>query len=191
MAYTLLPDLNESKLLPSYWNISKYTAPEAGDLVYIYFLALFAQVLESTNKQWAMSYASRTNSHGLFNDKSSSATDLYVLLYSLKAKAGFKDKLKSYEYLDRMRIDWSATSTFLHDIAAGTPNNHRSVLLSLDAGLRISDSTLKSARRVIMNWEVSDQTEKYEAITKLLSKLKNKAPSSELIPYMESLRNSL
>lgn len=189
--FTLLNDLNESKLIPSYWNISKYTAPEAGDMVYIYFLSLYVLISELTNKQWAMEYARKTNSHGLFNDKSSSATDLYVLLYSLKAAAGFKDKSKSYEYLDRMRVDWGAVSTFLHDMSVGTPGNHRSVLLMLDAGLRIQDSSLKALRRTVMNWEVAEQVDRFEVVTRLLVKLKNKAQASELIPFMETLRNAL
>jgi hypothetical protein len=187
MNYSLFADLTESKLIPSYWHVSAFTAEQIGNVAYMYFMGLYILSTDPMTKKWASDYARRTNSLGDFTQKVNTANDLYVALFALKGGVGFKDKVASFKYLNGIRIEWAKLISFLHDLDASLPRNHRSFLLNLDAGLNISNATLKSIRRQVMDWTTLDATEKRLVVTRMLSELANTAPKAELVGALKQL----
>jgi len=187
MNYSLFADLTESKLIPSYWHVSAFTAEQLGNIAYMYFMGLYVLSTDPMTKKWASDYARRTNSLGPFTQKINTANDLYVALFALKGGVGFKDKVASFKYLNGIRIEWSKLISFLHDLDASLPRNHRAFLLNLDAGLNISDATLKSIRRQVMDWPMLDASEKCLVVTRMLSELTKIAPKAELVTGLKQL----
>jgi hypothetical protein len=187
MSYSLFVDLTESKLIPSYWHVSAFTAEQIGNVAYMYFMGLYILSTDPMTSKWASSYAHRTNSLGDFTQQINTANDLYVAVFALRGGVGFKDKIASGRYLSGLRIDWRKLKSFLHDLAAGLPRNMRSFLLNLDAGLNIKDATLKSIRRQVMDWETLDASTKHLVVTRMLSELNRIAPKAELVSVIQQL----
>jgi hypothetical protein len=187
MSYSLFADLTESKLIPSYWHVSAFTAEQIGNIAYMYFMGLYVLSTDPMTKKWASDYARRTNSFGAFTDKINTGNDLYVVLFALKGGVGFKDKIASFKYLNGIRIEWSKLISFLHDLSTALPRNHRSFLLNLDAGLNIHDATLKVIRRQVMEWSSLDASEKCLVVTRMLSELTKIAPKAELVIALKEL----
>lgn len=187
MSYSLFGDLTESKLIPSYWHVSAFTAEDIGNVVYLYFMGLYVLSTDPVTAKWAGDYARRTLSYGDFNQKLNTANDLYVSLYALKGGVGFKDKILSGKYLSGIRIEWLKLRSFLHDLASGLPRNHRSFLLNLDSGLNIKHPILRAIRRDVMYWESSSTSEKALVVTRMLSELANIAPKAEIVTQLEQL----
>jgi VanZ family protein len=187
MSYTLFADLTESKLIPSYWHISNFTAEQIGDITYMYFMGLYLLSMDPSTSRWAREYARKTISLNGFDAKVNTANDLYVMLFALKGGVGFKDKLVSQKYLSRLRINWRKIHDFLYDMSLGLPRNHRSFLLNLDDGLNIHDTTLKSIRRSVMEWQSLTPDEQQLVIGRILTKVRNLAPKCEAYNYLQQL----
>lgn len=187
MNYSLFADLTESKLIPSYWHVSAFTADQIGDVAYLYFMGLYILSTNSLTSKWASDYARRTLSFGDFTQKVNTANDLYVALFALKGGVGFKNKIVSNKYLSGLRIEWVKLRSFLHDLDAGLPRNHRSFLLNLDAGLNITDTNLKAIRRDVMYWDTLGDAERSVVVTRMLSELATVAPKAELVSELKKL----
>jgi hypothetical protein len=185
MSYSLFADLTESKLIPSYWHVSNYTADQIGDIVYLYLMGLYILSVDPSTSKWAGDYARKTLANGPFTQKLNTANDLYVMLFALKGGVGFKDKIRSSKYLGKIRIDWRKLHDFLYDLANGLPRNHRAFLLNLDAGLNIMDGDLKAIRREVMDWSSMDHDSRMAVVTRLLSKLHMVAGKGEIFPELQ------
>jgi hypothetical protein len=187
MTYSFFTELTESKLIPSYWHVSQYSAEDIGNLIYLYCMGLHVLATNPITAQYASEYARKTIAYGDFNRKANSSTDLYVMLYALRSASGFKDRVDSTKYLNKLKLDWYNVTVFLQDISRRIPRNHRSFLLNLDSGLNINDSSLKAIRRTVMDWEQLPEQDMRLALARLTQKLRSLAPKSEILPHLEAL----
>src|ERR1035437_8562706 len=76
-------ELNESRLIPSKSHISSYNLRDIADAVFLYFIVLYILKHEFSYAAIEKKYAYRTYANGHFNDFSSAATDLHVLIVLL------------------------------------------------------------------------------------------------------------
>ena len=144
------------------------------NLLYATLLGTIAGSLERETASWATSYAGQTAAFGNFDHFRPSATDLYVLLYSLGPKGPDKSKMIH----------------MLRSITRGTLNKSeaQSVLLRLERSLSGLDQRLRTARRAVVNWEATGNTAKKQAAQNIILVTNGITRRAEVLPYMKIIK---
>lgn len=195
MAYELIHELTESKLLPSKTRLNRYNLRDVADLTFLYYIALEILSKEATSIEFARQYARKTIMFNNFNNFVYTSTDLYVLLHVLTgnnsgpARVQLKDDKENAilakiikpnlelfrRYLLFMRLDRNVESFV------------RRALLEIQDDMAINIENYKSMRILSSQWTSRTKQEKQLVITRLLQALRARALQSELLPELERL----
>jgi len=95
--------------------------------------------------------------------------------------------------LDKLDISSSVVRHWLRHISTDDDDEdtHR-FFMRLDGMFRISNSSMKSMRRTVLNWDDVDKRERRDVVNKLIQMLHDRAPSnSELLPKLKSLYSEM
>jgi len=145
----------------------------------LYFLGLRILLGDASSKPWARDYCKKAGEPNDFNTWRSNANDLYVMLYGLSDDTDGKKPSINPALL---RHWFRHVGT--HD---DTEDMHR-LFVRLDAMFRITNSAMRSMRRIVMDWPDADDREQKDVLTKLIQMIHSRAPSnSELLPHLKSL----
>lgn len=177
--FSFINDLCESHLIPSQTSLKRWQPKKIAELAYLYLLSL--RVLLKEDKAWAEAYCKKAGEPNDFLAWRSSGNDLYVLLHALSADPDDDDSKVS----DDVHITPSVIRTWLRH-----PENTKTHALftRLDGMFHITQSSMKSLRRIIMEWEKADKDEQQASLTKLVQMIHDRAPSnSEVLPRLKKL----
>lgn len=190
----MINDLTESRLIPTRNNLSKFTARDVADLVFLYLCALKLLASEFDHMAFAASYARSTLRHGNFSEFKSGATDLYILIVSLnddETSKKLKDQENSGILLNRVQIPEQDIKRFLRNIQRNQEDISfdRRFLQSLQRDLNITESNYRSIRRLVEDWNTGnlDDDAKKLVMTRLLQAFRARAKKSELLSVLEKL----
>lgn len=178
MDLQLINELCESRMFRNKADLNKYTKRQKQDLYYAVLLSTIALALDTKTTQFARQYASAAAAFSNFDFFRVSANDLYVLTYISQNEAGGlskKDKMKVlrlYKGLGRGNVDRSFLQQFL---------------LRLERSLFITDTRLRNARRVIVNWGQTSAVQRKQTITQLHRFIHVRAKLAEVLPYLKVL----
>ena len=178
MDLQLINTLCESRMFRSKGDLSKYTKRQKQDLYYAVLLSTIALALDTKTMAWARQYASAAAAFSNFDFFRVSANDLYVLSYIAQNEIGAFDKrdkmkiVRLYKGLGQANVDRS----FLQQM-----------LLRLERSLFITDTRLRNARRVIVNWGASTDVMRKQTITQLHRFIHVRAKLAEVLPYLKVL----
>jgi len=140
----------------------------------------------------ASTYAGRTASYGNFDYFRSNGTDLYAMLHSLFGKGSitkFADEKNSEILLKRMRPNMTQIKGFLNHIASSGANadKEKRMLMQLQSMLFVSDSRLRSMKRLAGDWENLTTREKRTLVSSLYNYFRTNASKSSLMSTLQKL----
>ena len=184
--------LTEARMFKSRHGVSKYSARELADLIFAHCIALQVMNRESKYTSVAKTYAGRTLSYRNFDYFRSNGTDLYVMLHALFGKGSiiqFADERNSKILVDRLKSDIMPFREFLSHITSSNANTNteQRMLMRLQGALYISNSKLRSMKRLAGDWENLKTREKRTLVSSLLTYFRTNAPKSSLTSYVQKL----
>lgn len=191
-----IQDLNEAKLFGhSRTNLKRYNAKEIADLLFLHICALQIMKHEFLALPDVQAYVKRAGNVANFDYYIQSRNEIYILLHILIGKyAGMqqkmlKDQEASQEYLSQIKINVMLVRKYLRLIVAGKADVgfERRFLIELEKGLMISNSYLRSIRRLVMTWPTQPESNKRLVMTRILQLFRTRARRSELMPILEML----
>lgn len=193
MELEFINDLCESRLIRNKKYISRYTAKDAADLVFLYACMLNILKNEFKYAPVASQYAKKTLMYNNFNIFRLNGTDMYILLTGLVGTDDtselFADKEASKLFLADLRVNVPQLKEWLRLSAKGITRKDidSQFLYRLEKQLKVSNSQYKSVRRLSTDWVNLKHGQKTLVITRILQALRARAVRSELYPVMMRL----
>lgn len=186
----LIKSLTESKQFASKNSFRRLTGRQLAELAYLHVIGLRILSREKITRQHAKQYALKTNNHDKFNKWHQSAPDLYLLLYALLADGVPTHDDTSKHFIQTLKIDIDKITAWLLSIsstnAMSETRAHR-LFASLDNQFKTNDGTLRSIRRLAMNWPDLDLREKQLCFTRLIQIMRQRCPTSDLMADLQKL----
>ena len=171
----LINTLSESRLFRTKEALGRYSATDKAHIFYSILLSTIALAQDTKTNTWAQEYASSASAFGNFDYFRTSGNDLYILAYSLQNELMAMSKpqaqvlIRVFRGIGRGKIDSSLI---------------QQTLLRLEHMLNIGDTRLRNARRVIVNWTGSTDTERKTSLVQLHRYIRAKAKLAEVLPYI-------
>ncbi len=188
--YSFINDLTESRAFRSRQDIGKFTAPEIGNIIYSYMIALMVMHNEFKYKKMAQDYSSRTLSYGNFDFFRTNGTDLYLLIHSILGKGSiiqFNDDKRSDAYVERLQSNILSVKNILNIIKQNNLSNVGSELMRIERELKINDSVLKKSRRMVSDYSKLKQKERYTLLINIEQYIRRNVPKSELYSILQNM----
>ena len=184
--------LTEARMFKSRQGVSKYSARELADLIFAHCVALQVMNRESKYTAVAKTYAGRTLSYRNFDYFRSNGTDLYVMIHALFGKGSiiqFADERNSKVLVDRLKSDIMPFRDFLGHVSSSNANTNteQRMLMRLQGVLYVSNSKLRSMKRLAGDWENLKTREKRTLVSSLLTYFRTNCPKSSLTSYIQKL----
>lgn len=193
MELEFINELCESRLIRQKRNISKYTAKDAADLVFLYACILTILKNEFKYAPVASTYAKKTLMFNNFNIFRLNGTDMYILLTALIGTDDtsdlFADKEASQLFLADLRVNVTQLKEWLRLTAKGIARTSidTQFLFRLERQLKVNNSQYKSVRRLASDWSNLKHGQKTLVITRIIQALRARGLRSELYPVMMKL----
>ncbi len=185
MSFDFIKDLCESRLIPSKTSLTKWKGKDLAELAYLYILGLRV-LLSGEDRSWAEKYCKKAGEQKDFSEWRNSGNDLYAILYALDNDID-ETKIKSET---NVSISVSLLRHWLM-YPAKTEEIHK-LFARLDAMFGITNSAMKSMRRIVMNWEDADEKEKSDVLDKIIQMIHARAASnSEILSHLKKMNKEL
>lgn len=158
--FLLINTLTESRVFRSKQAMEKISDTDILELFYLYVLSIYVMNKDEKTKKWVKNYAMRTRA-GSYDRFKPSATDLYMMIYILSGNHVFKEKEKLHMFSTKL-INTNDFTKYLYFIIndRGDESLIKRYIFKLERSLRINNSTYKSLRRKILNWDTLGEKEK-------------------------------
>ncbi len=186
-----LATLTESKMLSSKTAYRKYTGKQIAELIHLHVMALRILAAEKYSKHDAEKYAVKSLKDRHFNVWGPSSTDLYLLVLALMDEdIELRMPEASRDFLQTLYVDEQKLYNWIYAVAH-QPNEAqtRRLFSVIDFQLKISDSSMKAVRRLVMDWPELTHRERQLSVTRLLQMLRTRAPQSDLLAPLKALAN--
>jgi len=190
MTYDFIGNLSESNLFPSKNALTRKSAEDMVELLYLYVCAIRILLAEDETESWARPYLRKTIQFDNFDRWRVNGTDLYSILHSIYAPdVVLKHEAESNKYRDNIVIDYDNLYRWMR---AGSLNQSRSdvtkrLFTRMDYTFKIKNGSFRAIRRLVMDWPDLGKTDRQLAMTRLLQLLRVRAPRSELLPYLNRI----
>lgn len=174
----LINELCESRVFRTKQALIKYPDRDKKELFYGILLSAIALAQDTKTNTWAEKYVGSAAAFGNFDYFRTSGTDLYILTYAMQndlmllAKPQAQVLVRLYRSISRGSIDRGFVEQ---------------TLLRMERQLGITNMQLRNARRIVVNWAKSNETERKQAITRLHRFVRTKAKLAEVLPYLLTL----
>lgn len=173
----MMKELSESRIVTAHSVLGRLAGREIADMAFLYLCAIRICLIE--DQEWARNYLLRTTMWGDYTKWRSNGNDLYVLLHGL-----YENKDDLIFPLDRKVLHlWMMQAKQGHENEPMT----RRIFVRLDHDLLIRDATMKSMRRLIMDWPTLTDANQKIAMTRLLQLYRRKLRRAEILPRLEKL----
>lgn len=188
MSFEFIQELSEAKL---FRNPTKLKDASVGQLADSFFNAILGlEILKHTDPAAAQKYAKQTMAYGNLNGWRSSGSDLHNMAHLLINNRQYTDKLD----IDRIvSVPELQFKTYLKNLAQGRkdPAFDKRFLLNLQKGLGINSPGLRSARRLVSDWNRTLPNEKQLAATRVYMGLQHDLQQSDMwAPYTRTIKRN-
>lgn len=185
----------ESRQYRNLSNVKSLNLRNVTDFAFMDLLTLFILSKEYETAPIAARYADKTMSFRNFAKARLSGTDLYVSLNILSDSTSvFSKKISQNPEADailrsKLSVKLPTIKRYLDLLADGklTSDDAGILLLRLEKQFNITDSKLRSLRRLIQDWEGLNSMQRSLAVTRMLQFYKRFAKRSELAVFLEDL----
>jgi hypothetical protein len=165
------------------------------DFAFLDLLTLFILHSEYETAPIAAKYADSTMSYRNFAKARLSGTDLYVSMNILSDPTSvFSHKIMQNADADailrgKLKLNLPTVKRYLDMLADGsmTKDDAATLFLRLEKQLNITDSKLRSIRRLVQDWPVLNTMQRELAATKMLQYYKKFAKRSEMSVFLNDL----
>ena len=183
--------LAESRLIPSVASFRQFRADELADLAVLYISALQVLFSNKDTKHFAEQYAKRTLQSGTdFSRWKNSGTDLYVIMYGLKASSiKLRDQNKSDKFKNIIPLGDDLVVRWLREVSSGkmSSTTHNKLFTRIDFNFKISNSSIRAVRRLVMDWDDLSHHERSLAVTRLIQLIGVRAQKGELLSELRGM----
>jgi hypothetical protein len=185
----------ESRQYRNLANIKSLNLRSVGDFAFLDLLTLFVLHSEYETAPIAARYADKTISYRNFSKPRLSGTDLYVSMNILSDPTSiFARRIGQNPEADailrtKLSVNLPTVKRYLELLADSkiTGADASVLLLRLEKQLNITDSKLKSLRRLIQDWPALTTMQRSLAVSKMLQFYKRFAKRSELFVFLEDM----
>jgi hypothetical protein len=185
----------ESRQYRNLAGIRSLNLRSVSDFAFLDLLTLFVLHNEYETAPISARYADKTISFRNFAKARLSGTDLYVSLNILSDPASvFAKRISQNPEADailrsKVSVNLPTVKRYLELLADGdlTSTDAGVLLLRLEKQLNITDSKLRSLRRLIQDWQGLNTMQRSLAVTRMLQFYKRFAKRSELSVFLEDL----
>ena len=187
-AFPFLSDLCESHLIPSKGSLKHWKNVKLAELCYLYFIGLRILLANPPSQEWTRKYCGHAGEPNDFKSWRTNGNDLYVMLYALTNE-------DHYRFIEDGNVDISPSLVrhWLRHIATheDEPDTRR-LFMRLDGMFHITNSAMRSVRRVVTDWTDADRRERDDVLAKLIQMIYMRAPTnSELLPHLKLLQKKM
>lgn len=198
--FQLLGQLQETRLIQNKSYLEKIDLQTVLDSAFLYLLALEILRASGNHEKFVKDYAYNTMKYGREFDKyRTSGNDLYTFLHLIlddSSKGELKNAEKSnHKLVKKLKPNQTAILYFIdglkheRDIPQGKINRF---FISLEKDLLITDSAIRSMRRLARDWDDDkSQNVRHQIAKKLVLIFKSKMRHSELLKELEKLAKSV
>jgi hypothetical protein len=186
-------EISESRLYRSSGNMRQLTGRDVANLTYLNTIALYMMVQDDVQHGYAANYAKQTSQYGGYTTFRTSATDLYMLCFTIanpkSNKITLKNRVASTSFLQNINFDARKHFMFMKKIANGSDRKNEAVsyFFRLEAQLQITDSKYKQYRRFITDWGNLKYSSRQLVVTKILQTMRSIGRGSELLTPMSTM----
>ena len=182
--YPFLIDLCESHLFPSKGTLKHWKTVRLSEVCYLYFIGLRILLANLPSQEWARKYCGHAGEQNDFKSWRTNGNDLYAMLYALTDEDIAAGKVDISTSLVRHWLRHIAT----HEDEPDT----RRLFMRLDGMFHITNSSMRSIRRTVTDWDDTDRRERDDVLTKLIQMIYTRAPTnSELLPHLKLLQKKM
>lgn len=168
---------------------------QVADFAFLDMIALYILSNEYETASVAKNYADKTISFRNFNRPRLSGTDLYVSMNILSNQdSEFSKKIKQNPDADailrgKLKIHMPTMQRYLDLLADNkmSRSDAQTLLLRIEKQLNITDSKLKSIRRLAQDWDSINNGQRELVVTKMLQFYKKNTKRSELGTFLNDL----
>jgi hypothetical protein len=188
----------ESRQYRNIANVRSMNLRNIADFAFLDLLSLFVLNNEYETAPVAARYSDKTISFRNFSKARLSGTDLYVSMNILSDPTSlFSGKISQNPDADallrsKLKINLPTVKRYLDLLADGkmTAADASTLLLRLEKQLNITDSKLKSLRRLVQDWQGLNSMQRSLVVSKMLQYYKKFAKRSELMVFLEDMGKS-
>jgi hypothetical protein len=185
----------ESRQYRTSAGIASLDLRRVADFAYLDMLSLFILHSEYETAPIAARYADKTISYRNFSKARLSGTDLYVSLNIITDPTSiFSTKINQNPEADailrsRLKLHLPTIKRYLDLLADAkmTSADAASLLLRMEKQLNITDSKLRSMRRLVQEWPALTDMQRSLVVTRMLQYYRHFAKRSELSVFIEDL----
>lgn len=184
-------ELAESRLFRFTGSFSKLSGRDIADLFYLQTLSTYMFLQDSKQQDYAIAYATKTVQYGPYAVFRTSATDLYLLAFTidhpdyvgLKISGSDRSFLKSLSFQNRKHY------MFMQRIARNevSVSDATTFLFRLETQLKISNPMFKQMRRLICQWDNLKYSQKQMVISKIIQHMRVKGVGSEVFSHVNAM----
>jgi hypothetical protein len=185
-------ELNEAKLFPEgRYSLRFYNGKDITDLLFMHMLGI--QILKYESPDMARAYL-RGDVTLNFNYWIAAKNEIYAFLhlimgkYNQETREFLKDYKSSVNFLKHVRISMSELTRYFRLVLTKQSDDgfESRFFISLQSGLRVTDSTMHSIRRIVSRWNYQSRSYQRVVMTQLLRLFRTKARQSSLLPLLEA-----
>lgn len=193
MKDNILSTICESKMFSHSGAVGVYNAKDLADIVFLMFLTLNILRNNLESNKFVRNYVSKTYKFKNFKKFHTNSTDIYFIMNVLfgedDVKKYLKDNDASIDFINKLSIDNNTIRQWFNNIehAKDDISLDRRFFTKLEKNLKISNSSYKSLRRLISDWNLLNNSQRQVAVTRLLFALKSNARKSELVSALEEI----
>ncbi len=188
----------ESRQYRNLANVKSLNLRNVSDFAFMDLLSLFILSNEYETAPIAARYADKTMSFRNFAKARLSGTDLYVSLNIMSDPTSvFSKKISQNPEADAMlrskqSIKLPTVKRYLDMLADGTLSKDDAsvLLLRIEKQFNITDSKLRSLRRLVQDWKGLNSMQRSLVVTRMLQFYKKFAKRSELAVFLEDMGKS-
>lgn len=188
MSFEFVKELSEAKL---FRNPTKLADTSIGEVADSFFNAILGiSILKNTDPKAAQKYAQQTLTYSNLGDWRSSGSDLHNMAHILANPRRYDEKIAIDRVISLPEMQYKQ---YLRNIASGKAdaNFDRTFLLNLQRNLGINSSGLRSARRLIGDWDTALPNERQLAATRVFYGMQHDLQNSDLYnPISRSIKNN-
>ena len=184
MSFEFIHELSEARLFRTPARIGAITSSQLADNFFNAILAM--QTMHSVNPKIARRYAIQTFQGGQDGWRST-GSDLHNMAFMLKNPDRFSDKVTKDRHTAFPALQYQ---TWLRNMSQGKIDREfdRRFLLRLQKDLGVNNLGLKSARRLLADWDTATDSEKKLAASKIYQGLNHNLKQADLFaPYTKTV----
>lgn len=188
-------DLSESRLYRFTDGFRQLSGSDIADLFYLETLAILTFMQDGEQRDYAVAYANKTSQYGPYAVYRTSATDIYMLGFSINMPdySSLRFANKDIAFLKSLSFDNRKHYTMMRRIATTYPTKSEisQFLIRLESQLKIKNPLLKQIRRLVTDWDNLKYSQKQYVVAKLLQTIRSiKGQGSEIFSHLTAMKRT-